>query len=38
MTPVELALAVVWGVVFALFAYERWKTPRKQFMRDDDSY
>ena len=24
----ELALAVVWGVVFALFAYERWKTPR----------
>ena len=37
MTPVELALAVVWGVVFALFAYERWKTPRKQLMKDDDS-
>jgi hypothetical protein len=29
---------VVWGVVFALFAYERWKTPRKQLMKDDDSY
>ena len=28
MTPVELALAVAWGVLFALFAYERWKTPR----------
>ena len=28
MTPVELALAVVWGVLFALFAYDRWKTPR----------
>jgi hypothetical protein len=27
MTPVELALAVAWGVLFALFAYERWKTP-----------
>jgi hypothetical protein len=29
---------VVWGVVFALFAYERWKTPRKQLMKDDDNY
>jgi len=38
MTPVELALAVVWGVLFALFAYDRWKTPRKQLMKDDDSY
>jgi hypothetical protein len=38
VTPVELALAVVWGVMFALFAYERWKTPRKQLMNDDDSY
>ena len=28
MTPVELALAAAWGVLFALFAYERWKTPR----------
>jgi hypothetical protein len=28
MTPVELALAVVWGVLFAVFTYERWKTPR----------
>jgi hypothetical protein len=28
MIPVELALAVAWGVLFALFAYERWKTPR----------
>ena len=28
MTPVELALAVAWGVLFALFAYERWMTPR----------
>jgi hypothetical protein len=28
MTPVELALAVAWGFLFALFAYERWKTPR----------
>jgi hypothetical protein len=28
MTPVELALAVAWGDLFALFAYERWKTPR----------
>jgi hypothetical protein len=28
MTPVELALAVAWGVLFALFAYEHWKTPR----------
>ena len=27
MTPVELARAVAWGVLFALFAYERWKTP-----------
>ena len=38
MTPVELALAVVCGVLFAIFAYERWKTPRKQLMKDDDSY
>jgi hypothetical protein len=38
MTPVELALAVVWGVLFAVFACERWKTPRKELMKDDDSY
>jgi hypothetical protein len=37
MTPIELGLAVVWGILFALFAYERWKT-RKQLMKDDDSY
>jgi tryptophan-rich sensory protein len=37
MTPVELALAIVWGVLFALFAYDRWKT-RKEPMKDDDSY
>ena len=34
MTPVELALAVAWGVLFALFAYERWKTPRSVLERD----
>ena len=34
MTPVELALAVVWGVLFALFAYDRWKTPRSVLDRD----
>jgi hypothetical protein len=38
MTPVELALAVVWGVLFAVFACERWKTPRKEIMKDDDNY
>ena len=38
MTPVELALAVAWEVLFAVFAYDRWKTPRKQLMKDDDSY
>ena len=38
MTPVELALAVVWRVLFAVFACERWKTPRKELMKDDDSY
>jgi len=38
MTPVELALAVAWGVVFALFAYERWKTPSKELMKDDDGH
>ena len=38
MPPVELALAVAWGVLFAVFAYDRWKTPRKQLMKDDDSY
>ena len=38
MTPVELALAVAWGVLFALFAYERRKMPRKQLTKDDDSY
>ena len=34
MTAVELALAVAWGVLFALFAYERWKTPRSVLDRD----
>ena len=34
MTPVELALAVAWGVLFALFAYERLKTPRSVLDRD----
>jgi hypothetical protein len=38
MTPVELALTVVWGVLFAVFTYERWKTPRKELMKDDDGY
>jgi hypothetical protein len=38
MTPIELALAVVWGGLFALFAYDRWKAPRRQLMKEDDSY
>jgi hypothetical protein len=38
MTPVELALFVAWGIMFAVFAYECWKSPRKQLMKDDDSH
>jgi len=24
--------------LFAVFAYDRWKTPRKQLMKNDDNY